>query len=123
MKYVSFVLALCLSVAAALPAMAATPAPNPELTLVVTPVHKKTVEVAMVNLKQERTRIVLTSLDGEMLYFEDTVKNRNGYRRKLDLNALESGKYVLEVKQGSKVLSQVIVIDRKDAMWLSQVKG
>lgn len=123
MKYVSLLLALCLSVATALPAMAAPPASNPELTLVVTPVHKKTVEVSMVNLKQERTRIVLTSLDGEMLYFEDTIKNRNGYRRKLDLNELKSGKYVLEVKQGSKVLSQVIVIDRKDAMWLSQVKG
>ncbi len=121
MKYVSFVLAACLSVVAAVPALASYIAGNPEVTLYVKAVKERTVEVALVNLQQESTSIAIQSLDGKTTYFQSTVKNHNGYRKRLNLKDLSFGRYLLVVEKGGQRLQQVIVLDEENGMLLSDI--
>lgn len=120
MKYLSLVLALCLSLT--IPAVANVTNPADEIQMYVTPVSEKTVDVALANLQQQRTTISIVSLDGSTTYYRDIVKKHNGYRKRLHLNELQDGRYVLVVEQGTEKRQQVIVLKKNQGMLLSAIK-
>lgn len=119
MKYLSVVLALCLCLTVA--AKAETD-PTKTIRATVTAVEAKTVEISLVNLQQLRTDISIQSVDGKVAYFQDVVKKHNGYRKRLNLNELEAGKYMLVVQNGDERLQQIIVIKEDKTLLLSSIK-
>lgn len=131
MKYLSVVLALCLALT--IPAIAhsslstndiltSDPTPKGEVQLYVTPVSEKKLDIALTNLQYQRTTIALKSLDGTITYYQDVVNKHNGYRRCLNLNQLEDGKYMLLVEKGKESRRQVIVLSKANGMLLSAIK-
>lgn len=123
MKYVSFVMALLLSLAISLPVSANDLPTDKDVTLRVKEVKTKTLDVTLINLQQQRTSISLKALNGSDTFFEDTINKHNGYRKRLDLRNLTPGKYILTVEQDGKKLRQVIVIDNQLGMLLSDIVG
>jgi len=121
MKYLSLVLAVCLSVTLVMPVSATTPDVDPEFTLYVKAVKERTVEVALLNLQKEKTSISIQSLDGTKTFYSNIVKDHNGFRKRLNFRNLDYGKYLLVVEQNGEKLTQVIVLDDKHGMLLSDI--
>lgn len=120
MKYLSLVLALCLSLIISASANEANPEEN--VQLYVTPISEKILDLALTNLQQQRTTIAVTNVDGSVTYFRDVVKKHNGYRKRLNFNELQDGKYLLVVTQGTEKFQQVIVLKKDRGMLLSAIK-
>lgn len=123
MKYVSFVMALLLSFAISLPVSASPIPTEKDVTLRVKSVSEMTLEVALINLQQERTSITLQDLNGYETFFSEVVKNHNGYRKHLNLEELRAGRYILTVEHNGKKLQQVIVINEDLGIMLSDIVG
>lgn len=119
MKYLSLVLALCLSIS--ITTHAATN-PTKNLRATVTTTATKTLEVTLVNLQQQRTNIMIQSIDGTVVYFKDIVKKHNGYRKKLNLTDLKAGRYLLIVENSDEKLQQVILVKEDNTLLLSSLK-
>ncbi len=72
------------------------------------------------NLEQQWTLIELRSLDGSETYFQEHVTRHNGFLRRLNLESLPYGRYLLSVTQNDDLLSQVVV-KKGDRIMLSTV--
>lgn len=120
MKYLSFMLALCL--AFTLPVLASEPDPNAEVQMYVTKVSEKSLDVALTNLQNQRTTISIVSVDRAITYYRDIIKKHNGYRKRLNLSELQDGKYILVVERGTEKRQQVIVLKKDRGMLLSAIK-
>ncbi len=70
----------------------------------------KTISLKVSNLQMEKTSIRITDLKGNNTFYRDSVKDHNGYGRRLNLSDLPSGKYMLTVKQKDENVKQIIVI-------------
>ncbi|MFN7115652.1 MAG: hypothetical protein ACK4TA_02575 [Saprospiraceae bacterium] len=120
MKYLSLVLAFCLTLT--IPAIANEVNPTDNVQVTVTAVAEKSVEISLTNLQQQRTSISIQKLDGSVVYYQDIVRKHNGYRKRLNFNELENGKYLLVIEQGAEKHQQVIVLKDNVGMLLSSVK-
>ena len=122
MKLYSVLLALCLALSAALPA-SADPVANPSETKILVKtklVGEKTLQITLANLQREKTTIRLENLEGAVFY-QEFVKNHNGFNKKIDLRKAPAGRYVLKVEQKGELLTQVVVV-REDSLAISRVK-
>ena len=111
MKQVKLLLALlCLSFLAT--ATFANPDPSADnVILSVEPVKAKTIEVHMANLQKTPTRLILKELNGDAIFFRETIRNHNGYGKKLSLEKLPKGRYLLTVSQKDAEWTSVVYVD------------
>ncbi len=123
MKYLNFVMALLVSLAIALPVTANDLPQDDKMKLRVEAVTENALKIKLVNLQQQTTRIELKELNGFGTYFRDVIVKHNGYLKQLDLSELGIGKYELTVKQGDRVMRQVILIDDELGIVLSNIVG
>jgi len=72
------------------------------------------------NLEQQWTLIELRTMDGSKTYFKKHVIRHNGFLKRLNLESLPNGRYLLTVTQNDEELSQVVV-KKDDQIMLSQV--
>lgn len=70
----------------------------------------KALKVQLVNLQKETTIVKLEDMSGTEFY-RRTIKDHNGFARRLDLNQLDNGRYMLKIEQGSKQWVQVVLVD------------
>lgn len=118
MKRFSLFLAMCLAISSfAFAGTSSTPDEDPIFR--VKPIESKSFQVTLANLKKTTTSISLTNLSGTT-FFKETIKKHNGYSKKLNLNKLPNGRYVLTVKQNGEKYSKVIYVD-DDAMRISGI--
>lgn len=73
-------------------------------------VDGKTVKLKVSNLQMEKTAILITDLQGNNTFYRDFIKDHNGYGRRLNLDQLPVGKYMLTVKQKDENVKQIIVV-------------
>lgn len=118
MKRFSLFLALCLAMTSFANATTTNPA-NDDPIFRIKPVETKVFQINLANLQKKPTSVSLTNLKGTT-FFKETIRNHNGYARKLNLGQLPNGRYVLTVKQNGEALSKVIYVD-KDAMRISGI--
>lgn len=85
-------------------------------------VDNNAIVVQLINLQQAATSVTIESLDGETIYFKELVRHHNGYIRKINLDNLSEGRYVLQVNQGDVSKKQVVLV-RDGKVQLSSVKG
>ena len=90
-----------------------------DVRITVKPLEGKAFSLHVANLQQQSAKIEISDLDGNV-YFEAYVNKHNGYARKIDLNQLENGKYVLRVKQNGINYSRVMVV-KDQSILFSQV--
>lgn len=79
------------------------------LIMRVQPTEEKAIHITLANLQQATTKVTLKNLSGEV-YYSDTIRNHNGYRKGLDLYKLPKGRYVLTVSQKDTEWTSVVVI-------------
>ncbi|PHN03254.1 T9SS type A sorting domain-containing protein [Flavilitoribacter nigricans] len=96
--------------------------PTGELRLKSHVVESNVVVLQLYNLQQEKTKVSILSLDGETAYFTDYIRNHNGYIRKINLEELTDGRYMIQVEQNEQSKTQVILV-RDSKVQLSSVKG
>ena len=77
------------------------------------------IKVQLVNLQQETTIVKLEDLSGKE-YYKKTIKEHNGFARKLDLNDLREGRYLLKIEQDGHKWVQVVFVD-EDVIRLSKM--
>lgn len=76
-------------------------------------------KITLANLQRNDTSIEVTDLDKEAMYYRSTIKKRNGYSLKLDLQKLPVGRYLITVRNSGETLKQVIHV-KKDMILLSK---
>ncbi|MEZ5039688.1 MAG: hypothetical protein R2828_07340 [Saprospiraceae bacterium] len=112
MKRFQWLATLCLALMT-MPLMANDSSPvKPTTDILVSSkiVGGKTVKLKVSNLQMEKTAILLTDLQGNNTFYRDFVKDHNGYGRRLNLDQLPVGKYMLTVKQKDENVKQIIVV-------------
>lgn len=111
MKRFHWLATLCLALMT-LPAWAndVAPATNTDILVNAKIAEGKVLNLKVSNLQMERTSIRLTDLKGENTFYREFVKDHNGYGRRLNLDQLPSGKYMLTIKQKDEYVKQVIVV-------------
>ena len=121
MKRFHWLATLCLAVMT-LPVWAndASPAVNTDILVRANIAEGKVISLKVSNLQMEKTSIKITDLKGENTYYRDFVKNHNGYGRRLNLDNLPVGTYVLTIKQKDEYVKQIIVI-KDNYLLLSQI--
>ena len=121
MKRFHWLATLCLAVMT-LPIWAndASPTVNTDILVRANIAEGKVISLKVSNLQMEKTSIKITDLKGENTYYRDFVKNHNGYGRRLNLDNLPVGKYVLTIKQKDEYVKQIIVI-KDNYLLLSQI--
>lgn len=85
-------------------------------------VDNHAIVIQLINLQQVATSVTIKDLDGDTTYFQETVRKHNGYLRKINLENLANGRYLVQVKQGG-VSKQQVVLVRGNSLQLSSVKG
>jgi hypothetical protein len=83
-------------------------------------VENNVVVLQLYNLQQENTEISIQSLDGKTTFFSDYVRNHNGYIRKINLENLTDGRYMIEIEQNKASRTQVVLV-RDGKVQLSSV--
>jgi hypothetical protein len=68
------------------------------------------IKVQIINLQKETAVVKIEDLSGKE-YYKRTIKDHNGFVRKLDLNALSKGRYLLKIEQGDQEWIQVVFVD------------
>ncbi len=63
----------------------------------------------LANLEKQVTLIQIEDLKGRV-YFNERVRNHNGYARKINLKKIPEGRYILSIKQDQKNFAQVMVV-------------
>lgn len=96
--------------------------PDGQLLIKSKVVEQNVLVVQLVNLQQEATRVSIQSLDGDTTFFQENIRKHNGYIRKINLENLKDGRYLIEVTQDDIAKKQVILI-RDGQLRLSAVKG
>ena len=110
-----------LSLALLLPLSSFAAAPtNPYLRMDTKEVSEKTVRIQLANLQQQAAEVTLENIDGKVMY-EYTIRKHNGFNMDLDLAKLPEGRYILQVKQGDTIRTQIISINN-GMMLFSQIK-
>lgn len=112
MKRFQWLATLCLALMT-MPLMANDSSPvNPTTDILVSSkiVNGKTVKLKVSNLQMEKTAILITDLQGNNTFYRDFIKDHNGYGRRLNLDQLPVGKYILTVKQKDENVKQIIVV-------------
>lgn len=79
----------------------------------VKPTEAKAIHITLANLQQATTSVTLKNLNGEV-YYSDTIRNHNGYRKGLDLHKLPKGRYLLTVSQKDAEWTSVVVIGTEE---------
>lgn len=73
-------------------------------------------ELRMANLLEEKTNISILGSKGETVYRE-TVRNENGYNKKLNLKELEDGDYsLLVIQEGVEIIQDFNILNGKMAL-------
>lgn len=101
-------LALCLATCFA---MYANTLNEGNLKATTTVVESKTIHLQVVNLQQEKAYITLSDADDDVTFYAKTVKNHNGFTENINLAALPSGRYVIEVRTKAKTIKQVVRVN------------
>ena len=111
MKRFHWLATLCLAVMT-LPVWAnnSTPTVSTDILVNAKISEGKIISLKVSNLQMEKTSIKLTDLIGDNTYYRDFIKDHNGYGRRLNLDNLPAGKYMLTVKQKDEYVKQIIVI-------------
>ncbi len=107
---------LLMSLALALPMLQLLATPPIENVLLSTKVDQRSLVVHLANLQKEKTVLTLESLDSRETFHEQVITDHNGYNRRLNLNELPKGRYILRVKQGNGSLRQVVVVDQNSIL-------
>lgn len=114
--FVLALMALTLNVSAA----TSNEAPTGDMHLKSKVVENNVLVVQLYNLQQEKTKIKIQSLDGQTTFFTDYVNNHNGYIRKINLENLADGRYMIQVEQNDQSRTQVVLV-RDSKVQLSSV--
>lgn len=110
MKRVITALTLCLFVTT-LPAFSSAPIPAIEteaIKITTEALEGTSFRLLIINLQQETTAIKIESLDEAVTYFQEYVKDHNGYAKRIDLQKVPEGKYLLKVIHANKEMVKVI---------------
>jgi len=113
---------ILLALAFLLPGMAysaSEPTPEENLKFRSETVDYRTIKVQLINLQKALTTVTLKDIDGKE-YYRKVIKNHNGFARKLDLDGLDNGRYILAVEQNDEKWVQVVLVD-DDKIRLSKV--
>lgn len=113
MKNVKITLLMLACLAISLPNFAA---PNPgaddsDMIVRTEVVGEKAIQLQLVNLQKQTTRVAITSLDGNVRYYRDYIYDHNGYMGLLHLDKLDPGRYLLEVQNGEQTETIVMKIE------------
>ena len=88
----------------------ATNAPTNPVKATTEVVKEKTIALRLFNLQKFTTKIELTDLYGEANYYKTTVRDHNGFAKKLNLKKLQDGNYLMKITQNGETIQQVIRI-------------
>lgn len=83
------------------------------LIMRVQPTEEKAIHITLANLQRATTKLTLKNLKGEV-YYSDTIRNHNGYRKGLDLYKLPKGRYLLTVSQNDTEWTSVVVVGTEE---------
>ena len=72
-------------------------------------IEGKSFKLQLANLMQKTTKVTISDLQ-EGLYFEAYVSKHNGYARKIILDGVKDGRYLLNVSQDGVTYSKVMLI-------------
>lgn len=106
MKSFLFFILLCTGVPALI---GATPMPVDPLMVRSQVDDDNQLELRLINLEQQSVTVTLTALKSNKLVHRESVRKHNGYCARLDLDQIDSGRYLLTVKKGDTVRKQVIL--------------
>ncbi len=83
-------------------------------------VGNKKVKVHLSNLQKITTNVVLTNLDGEII-FQEKIRDHNGYGKNLSLKRLPKGRYILSITQKDADPWQSVVLLQDNEVKVSRV--
>jgi len=69
--------------------------------------HSKVI-VSIQNLNQQHVKLSIEDLEGQTVYYTESVNKADGINKVFDISALEDGKYVIVAKARDKVYSEII---------------
>jgi hypothetical protein len=81
-----------------------------EPKIVTETIDYKAIKVRLINLQKETTVVQIEDMSGTE-YYRRVIKDHNGFARRLDLNDLDNGRYMLKVKQEDKEWVQVVLVE------------
>lgn len=73
-------------------------------------VEGKVFNLYLANLEKNNTVVSIKDLAGNV-FFQEQVKNHNGFAKKINMENLKDGRYLLTVKQQDKEFIQVVVVE------------
>lgn len=73
----------------------------------------KTIDIHLANLQKERTQIALQHVNSDLVYSE-WVWGEHGFAKKINLNGMPEGEYVLFVRNKNIAYAQAIAMDDED---------
>jgi len=80
-------------------------------------VKEKTINLQLLNLKQQETQVTLTDLYENEKFYGTVIRKHNGFVKQLNLKKLKDGNYLIKVKSGDETLQQVVRIRGNDIMF------
>lgn len=110
MKRFSLFLAICLAVTTFSFATTTNPTIEDDPIVRVKVVDAKIFQINLANLQKETTNVKLTNLRGTT-YFKETIRNHNGYGKKINIDQIPNGRYVLTITHNKSSVTKVIYID------------
>ena len=117
MKSLMLIAAVVCSMAC-IPVSAATTAPadDGDLIINVDQLNNKQFILHLANLEQQSTSIMIKDLSGTT-YYRETVKDHNGFAKKINLRKLPEGRYVLSITQNDRQFTQVVLVDTEKLLF------
>lgn len=85
-------------------------APTPPVIFKTKILKEKTIQLQLANLEKKYTYVSITNMDGDLIYFSEGVKERNGYRKAINISNLTDGRYIIKVKNGKEKFIQIFKI-------------
>lgn len=82
----------------------------------------KSFVLRLANLQRMPTKILIKGQKGN-IYYSESLKGRNGYRKMLDLQKLEAGFYLLEIIQKGGTKSGPILLKHGSVVFLGKQKS
>ena len=101
---------------------AADDAPKSKFQMKSEMTRETVVNVRLFNLQELTTTMRITDLDGKVSYFQEIIRQHNGFTQNIDMDKMADGRYLLQIEQGDSVKQQVIVISDRQVM-LSDIAG
>ncbi len=112
MKRIQRLLVIICALTLSATAYAATGFTNPEgeaIIVEVNTIENRAVVLKLANLLQERTIVKIEDLEGQVFY-EEVIKNHNGYHKKFNFSEMDSGRFLLKIQRDGEEMVQVIVL-------------